>query len=306
MDFTRSMEGRDPRNMEEISEWGDRADSAVLVYANHYQFGPGEDYLTRTVASRTMLWGISGTGEVRSGSFGTVLDPGTVVIFPWRSDIHYLADASDPFLTGCAHLLPWHAPAVPIIPVAGHGADDPLTSSPHRRDVDWPGFSRPRVVTGTSAARLIRIGEVAVDWRMLNQPDEAGMRALGLVLARAIAALRPEPDAVESVPASFAAMQEYARDRIPVRVTTEQLAAVGACSVSTAERQFRSYTGRSPQGWIRDECLALAAYLLRTTNRPVIDIAPAAGFDDPLYFSRVFRTRYGVPPSRYARRSPPL
>jgi AraC-like DNA-binding protein len=292
--------------MDQIGEWGDRPDSAVLVFANHYQFGPGQDFLVRTIGSRVVLWGISGAGHVRSGAFTTAVDPGTVVIFPWRSDIRYLADPRDPFLTGAAHLLPWHAAGVPIVPSAGHGSDDPLNSSPYRRDVEWPGFSRPRVFTGSPAARLLRLGEAAVEFFMERPPDEAGMRALGLLLARTIATLRPEPGAVDAIPPSLAAMQEYARMHLWEPVTTERLAAVGACSISTAERQFRRYLGRPPQAWLRDERLAWAARLLRTTNRRIADIATTTGFDDPLYFSRAFRTRYGVPPSRYARRTPLL
>ena len=42
-----------------------------------------------------------------------------------------------------------------------------------------------------------------------------------------------------------------------------------------------------------------AMELLKTTNTAVEEIAAAVGFNDPLYFSRVFREVKGVPPSAY-------
>jgi transcriptional regulator GlxA family with amidase domain len=99
-------------------------------------------------------------------------------------------------------------------------------------------------------------------------------------------------------------MQEYVRSYLPEQLTAEVLARVAGISTSAAERQFRRHTGLSLQGWIRGERLRLAARLLRTSNRRIADVAAEVGFDDALYFSRVFRRHYGMPPSAYARRTP--
>ena len=40
---------------------------------------------------------------------------------------------------------------------------------------------------------------------------------------------------------------------------------------------------------------------LTTANRNIAETAYLVGFNDPLYFSRLFKKRIGVPPSRYAR-----
>ncbi len=44
-----------------------------------------------------------------------------------------------------------------------------------------------------------------------------------------------------------------------------------------------------------------AALLLRTTSLRASEVARTVGYADPLYFSRVFRATFGVPPSRYAK-----
>ncbi len=51
---------------------------------------------------------------------------------------------------------------------------------------------------------------------------------------------------------------------------------------------------------VRDERLALAVQLLRTTDLSVAHVASAVGYADPFYFNRVFRHHVGVAPSAYA------
>jgi AraC-like DNA-binding protein len=45
-----------------------------------------------------------------------------------------------------------------------------------------------------------------------------------------------------------------------------------------------------------------AARLLRFTDLTAQEIAQRVGYDDPLYFSRAFKRRYGESPSAYRER----
>jgi transcriptional regulator GlxA family with amidase domain len=85
-------------------------------------------------------------------------------------------------------------------------------------------------------------------------------------------------------------------------ISAEQLAQSGGCSTSTVERHFRRYAGQRPQEWIRNVRLDHAARLLRSSNLTVGEVARRCGFLDSFYFSRQFRTRYGMPPSLFSRR----
>ena len=51
--------------------------------------------------------------------------------------------------------------------------------------------------------------------------------------------------------------------------------------------------------YITGKRLRQACYLLRTTNLPVTAIASQCGFENANYFTVVFRTEYGIPPSKY-------
>ena len=49
----------------------------------------------------------------------------------------------------------------------------------------------------------------------------------------------------------------------------------------------------------------LPCYLLTHNEMSMIDIAESVGFDNSLYFSRVFHKQMGMPPTEYARRHKP-
>ena len=62
--------------------------------------------------------------------------------------------------------------------------------------------------------------------------------------------------------------------------------------------KLKSYTGKSPQDFIRIIRLERAAAMLRD-NRSVTDAAALTGFDNPKYFSTVFKKYFGMSPSKY-------
>jgi AraC-like DNA-binding protein len=62
--------------------------------------------------------------------------------------------------------------------------------------------------------------------------------------------------------------------------------------------KLKSYTGKSPQDFVRIIRLERAAALLRS-GRSVTDAAALTGFDNPKYFSTVFKKYFDVSPSKY-------
>lgn len=304
MDPTRIRLGQRRHYMDHSGNGTTWTDSAVLVQANHFQFNAGHDTWIRMIGSRMLLWGISGRGSIFTGGRELELGAGDAIVLPWHSDVRYVADRVDPYLTGAVHLLPWHDARHPIDPRAGHGDQDPLNHVPYRGNRHWPGFDEPLRMPEPGATHVIRLGEAAVDYFAEQDPDEAGLRAFGLLITRAVAAQRARSAAATAAPPTLVAMQEYARSHLREELTTQELATVTGCSTSTVERQFRRYANATPTEWIRRERLTAGARLLRTSSRRIAEIAAEVGFSDPLYFSRVFRQEFGVPPSRYARRTP--
>jgi transcriptional regulator GlxA family with amidase domain len=68
-------------------------------------------------------------------------------------------------------------------------------------------------------------------------------------------------------------------------------------------RKFKVLAGCTPNVFIRNLRLERAARLLRNTRMTVLEITCAVGFCDPKYFRAMFREKYGILPSIYAKQS---
>ena len=64
-------------------------------------------------------------------------------------------------------------------------------------------------------------------------------------------------------------------------------------------RKVRELMGMSPNDYLRKCRMERAAELLRTTVLPVADVCAQVGMPDAQYFSRVFKSYFGMPPSAY-------
>lgn len=83
-------------------------------------------------------------------------------------------------------------------------------------------------------------------------------------------------------------------------LTLETAAGMIGRSPSTVTRLFKKVVGKSFKQYQVNHRLQRAGDLLRAMpNHPVAEIALAVGYDDALYFSRVFRKQFGCSPSEY-------
>ena len=78
----------------------------------------------------------------------------------------------------------------------------------------------------------------------------------------------------------------------------DQLAADLCMSRMNAYRRMKAVTGMSPSEFIRDQRLLRAAELLRTTSDSIVSIADQTGFSSASYFTKCFKEKYGVAPSK--------
>ncbi len=67
-------------------------------------------------------------------------------------------------------------------------------------------------------------------------------------------------------------------------------------------RCFKQYNGITPMQYILSLRISNAQYLLDNTSYNVSEIASIVGYDNPLYFSRLFRKQTGLSPSEYRKR----
>lgn len=82
-------------------------------------------------------------------------------------------------------------------------------------------------------------------------------------------------------------------------ISIEQYAVSRNMSTSWFNRSFRSAVGTSPMQYILDVRIRNAQTLLETTDYSVTSIAALVGYENPMYFSRLFRKAKGLSPSKY-------
>ena len=96
---------------------------------------------------------------------------------------------------------------------------------------------------------------------------------------------------------------EYARryfnEHYNETINIEEYAQSRSMSVSWFQRNFRQFVNHSPMQYILMTRVNNAASLLETTDYSMAEIAAIVGYDDPLYFSRLFRKQKGMSPSEY-------
>ena len=67
-------------------------------------------------------------------------------------------------------------------------------------------------------------------------------------------------------------------------------------------RLFRQTLGVSPKQYIVNRRIERAKYLLINTNATIAEISNSVGYEDPLYFSRIFKKETCIPPREYRSR----
>ena len=84
----------------------------------------------------------------------------------------------------------------------------------------------------------------------------------------------------------------------------DEAAEITGMSVRTFSTRFHRIMGKSAHQYQLDEKLEGAYNRLRTGSYTVKEVSDTFGFSDAYYFSRVFKKRFGVPPSEIKKREP--
>jgi len=125
--------------------------------------------------------------------------------------------------------------------------------------------------------------------------------ALVLAVSQAATSTRRMPEArqVSLRESTLRLALRYIEDNLDQELSVPQIATYIAVSPRQISRIFRELVNTSPAEYVSRARLDRAATLLRSTDRPVKDIAAQVGIPDVHHFTRVFARYAGVPPSAY-------
>src|SRR5262245_62376267 len=95
------------------------------------------------------------------------------------------------------------------------------------------------------------------------------------------------------------AVQLFIEEHLEEELGLDRLARVAHFSPFHFHRLFRALVGEAVSEYVRRLRLEAAAVLLKTTGRPVTQVAFDAGYTTHEAFTRAFRLMFGVSPSQY-------
>ena len=82
-------------------------------------------------------------------------------------------------------------------------------------------------------------------------------------------------------------------------INIKEFAISRSMSVSWFLRNFKQVAGMSPMHYILITRINNAVSLLETTDYNVNEISTIVGYENPMYFSRLFKKQKGVSPTEY-------
>jgi len=190
------------------------------------------------------------------------------------------------------------------IRLVGHSTADASTLDP----TPWGGPSFCNVLKGANHPHVARVvARMVQELRGRERGYAQALRALTWELMTLMHRL-PIPNA-SAVPRRdfdrLAPALHYLSHRYMERVNVQKLA--GLCKLSEAQfrRVFVSTIGRPPRAYWHDLRMRMAASLLRTTARPVLEISQDVGFETLSSFNRVFRATFTTTPRAWRGRTAP-
>jgi AraC-like DNA-binding protein len=121
----------------------------------------------------------------------------------------------------------------------------------------------------------------------------------------------PSPSSQTSSPPSFRGglppgalrrVRDFVAQRLAEKIELGQLAEIAGLSVCHFSRAFKQSMGLPPHRYLMRERVSAAALLVRTTDRPLVEISLEVGFSDQSHFTRCFSDVMRDTPRDYRRK----
>jgi AraC family transcriptional regulator of arabinose operon len=138
------------------------------------------------------------------------------------------------------------------------------------------------------------------------QPDMLSME-LGMNLLERILMLCAKHDQIDLVHETdfderLLLACKYMADHLREPLSVDEVARHACLSPSRLAHLFSEKMGKSILRWREEQRIQFACQLLTISNSPIKQIASQVGYDDPLYFSRVFRKFVDASPKEFRKR----
>jgi AraC-like DNA-binding protein len=145
---------------------------------------------------------------------------------------------------------------------------------------------------------LIRQPDETFAWHVTNKIPICD--GTGAIIATAGIARRLSGSSQRSLTGiEFGPVLVYLRDNYHAAITNQQLARLAHMSVRSFERKFHSSFHLTPQKYLRNLRMRMAAQALVYNDQSLAEVASNCGFASQSHFSREFRRHFGRTPREY-------
>ncbi|MZR63206.1 AraC family transcriptional regulator [Alcanivorax sp. DP30] len=244
-----------------------------------YPQARGHRMVRDNLADYLLIYCVSGRGKLQVDGQTHGVAGGDLVLLPAALAHRYQADSQ----------LPW---SIYWVHLGGH---------------EVPRFFDE--IAGRADGRIVRVGvhsRLAEEFQALLaaatrvQPEHLVYAANLLRSLLAFAALMRHQHDVRHATLDVNRVNGYLQTALHRRLSLDELAeATSDLSRYHFIREYKRQTGQTPMQAFQRIKVSHACYLLDITEDTVVQIAARLGYDDPYYFSRLFKKVMGVSPQRY-------
>jgi AraC-like DNA-binding protein len=256
-----------------------------LAYG-HYIAAQGHQVKREQHTDNLLIFCHQGRGsyhiDTPQGPVSGELSAGQLLLLPAGFSHHYQANSSDPWSIYWAHYSGSSAP----------------------KSMDFLGLSsttEPAQFVLTLSAWQSLLPIVTTLLNLQHQRWQRRNAVIAATLLQQLLAQLPQlaEQAQQHHGFDLLALERFMQDNSHRDLDLEDLAAVAGLSRYHFAKKFKTVTGTSPMRYFNELKIKLACRQLDTSTATVRAIAQSLGFDDPYYFSRLFKKVMGVAPSDY-------
>lgn len=246
-----------------------------------YPRARGHRMQRRIPADDLLIYCIAGQGILQVDGHEQSIDAGDLVLLPNGVAHQYQADPAQPWSIYWVHL-------------GGHDVAqffDEIAGQPGHYKVHIGVHSR---LAETFQALLVAATRV--------QPEHLVYAANLLRSLLAFAALMRHQHLARHATLDVTRVNSYLQTALDRRLSLDELVdATSTLSRYHFIREYKRQTGQTPMQAFQRIKVSHACYLLDITEESVVQVAARLGYDDPYYFSRLFKKQMGVSPQQYRR-----